>query len=949
MPDKPSNRRSQRRTGPRLTQGRPATSTQWITDSVISGSVTQISDIEGDVTVSADTRAAYWIDEFSLEHPLLSVEQAQERLSRLLQVRYEIVEFVGRTSQLDHLRSWRDEPKSTSVMLLHATGGQGKSRLALHFARDCAQAGWRVFSGHQAYDVTGPISRVPEQESLGSTDSEEYGLARILIVVDYAERWPMKDLLELIADASRQDGSRIRVLLLSRPAGTWWQSLSYRIDQIGCSAHSMLLPPLAEQIEPENIFDAACQQFATALGISNRQNLGRPIELGRSAESGLVLAVHMAALARVDADRRGTALPDNDAEVSSYLLMRERDHWQHLHTQGRIRLDPDAMTHVTYTATLIGPLGYEEGLSAVRQARVGTNEHPDRILRDHALVYPPPPHSDRRPVLYPLYPDRLGEDFLALTTPGHGNHYESDPWAAEAPAWLIAGHLADLPSWAGRALTALIETARRWPHIATNQLYPLLRAHPRLALSVTGAALTTLAELPDIDLSVLEQIESQLPTERHTDLDTGIAAVVSRLTYHRLTTTTDPIARGDLYFGLSWVLFNAGRYAEALLAMQETVNIDRRLANIDPAAHERFLGMTLGNLGMILWKMERYEEALETATEVASISRRLAESNPAEHEPALALSLTNLGLGLAQIGDDDEALTITKEAVAIYRRLAEANPTKHEYELALSLINLGVAYDRTGQPDGSLRAAAEAAAIYRRLSEVTPITYGPEFAIALRNMGLALSELHYHEDAVVVMSEAVAIQRRLTETNPAAHGPDFTKSLITLAQALSELHHHEDAVTALSEAVGIYRRLIESGAAHASDLGSSLRTISAHLYGLERHEEAVAAIDEAITIYRRLAGTASEYLADLATALWTSGLIKAAAPDTLPEALSALEESVRIYRRLHGGAGAKLGKELRAVLPEVARLLESLGQPQHVAAIHEELRRMDAADGNSVN
>ena len=42
------------------------------------------------------------------------------------------------------------------------------------------------------------------------------------------------------------------------------------------------------------------------------------------------------------------------------------------------------------------------------------------LVEDHARCYPP---ADPGLVLDPLYPDRLGEDYLALTLPGHEDEF----------------------------------------------------------------------------------------------------------------------------------------------------------------------------------------------------------------------------------------------------------------------------------------------------------------------------------------------------------------------------------------------------------------------------------------------------------------------------------------------------------------------------------------------
>jgi len=76
-------------------------------------------------------------------------------------------------------------------------------------------------------------------------------------------------------------------------------------------------------------------------------------------------------------------------------------------------------------------------------------------------------------VLEPLYPDRLGEDFVALTTPGHKNPiYPPDPWADATLARLLSvseseNGLRGSPPWALSVNALLDEIGSRWPHIAS--------------------------------------------------------------------------------------------------------------------------------------------------------------------------------------------------------------------------------------------------------------------------------------------------------------------------------------------------------------------------------------------------------------------------------------------------------------------------------------------------
>src|SRR5205823_6383811 len=82
----------------------------------------------------------------------------------------------------------------------------------------------------------------------------------------------------------------------------------------------------------------------------------------------------------------------------------------------------------TWTAALTGPLSYPDAVALLE--RVEKELPADRILTDHGYCYPPPAGDDPVTVLAPLYPDRLAEDFLALSLPGHHDTgLRPQPWA----------------------------------------------------------------------------------------------------------------------------------------------------------------------------------------------------------------------------------------------------------------------------------------------------------------------------------------------------------------------------------------------------------------------------------------------------------------------------------------------------------------------------------------
>ncbi|MFF4450126.1 tetratricopeptide repeat protein [Streptomyces sp. NPDC001502] len=875
-------------------------------DSVVYGSVVQVQWVGGDVSVHAPSgeRPLYRVCDFPEGRPVISANRARNQPARLLQARYAVVDFIGRQTELQDLAAWRDSDDSVSVLLLHGSGGQGKTRLATQFAQVSRDLGWQALQARHAADpVTGP-ALMP-----GGLVGEPDDGAGVLMFVDYAERWPTADLLELCADAARQD--RARVLLGARPAGVWWQTLSNDLDRMDIETAELALHALADDpaIEPETLFNAARDRFAAILDIPGVGDLEAPPAVLENPDFRQVLAVHMAALAVVDAHHRSFAEDrstrlalSSPAKVSAYLLTRERSHWEKLHTNGGVSITADALGHTAYTAALTGSQPYVDGLEAIERVGIASAGPGDRILKDHAIPYPPL-STDGSTVLEPLYPDRLAEDFLALTLPGHTVHtYSPDPWCTDAPRRLLAPPPADTsvasgpPTWTRRTLTVLIAAASRWPHVITHQLAPLLIKHPQLVLQAGGAALASLANLPELDPQILEAIEPCLPEGRHTDLDPGSAAVAYRLAHHHLAQTQDPLAHARVLTHLAGRLHYAGLRDEALTAAQDAQAVWRTLDNADRAAYEPDLAAALIDLGTYLSNVGRQDEAVVSAREAVDIYRRLAEANPAAYEPNLARALTGLGNCLSQAGREGwDALDPALDAAVLWKRLAEEDPATYEPDHAMSCTNLGTLLLRAGLPREALISAREAVDIYRRLAEASPATYEPDFAAALTNLGTLLPRAGREEEAVAPAREAVDIYRRLAEASPATYEPNLAAALNNLGNCLSHVRRPEEAVVPAREAVDIYRRLAEaSPAAYEPNLAKTLTNLGRSMLEVAEEEMlpvALEAVRESVALFHGLAqARPGVYDGYLRAAL-------AARVDVL-DRIGRTEEAARMRRRL---------------------------------------------------
>ncbi|MED7931900.1 tetratricopeptide repeat protein [Nonomuraea sp. LP-02] len=881
-------------------------------------------------------KPAYRIEDFPAAPRPVRPARVRAQPSLLLRAGSRVVPFTGRQEDLRKLAGWRDDEDvpGLGVRLLHGPGGQGKTRLAARFAELSRQAGWRVWQAG-----TNPPGVAPAGAIAAEVGARGAGL---LLVVDYAERWPVPALYELLQEPVLHAG-RVRVLLLARPAGVWWDSVAAWAERVlDVDADAQALPPLV--VEPamrQRLFAEARDHFAAELALPAEEaaTIAPPAGLADDAEYAQVLTVHIAALAAVDAHRHGEEEPGDPARASAYLLRREREHWAELHRRLHEPLvsDPVTMGRAVFTATFTRPLARPDARRALRHADLAeTVERANTLLDDHGFCYPP---AQAGTVLEPLYPDRLAEDFAALAIPGPAAAgLAGDDWAGHALSGLLSGPAGQagqgqVPPWIRPALTMLIETARRWPHVAATQLYPLLAARPELMLYAGGAALARLAGLPGIEPILLQHIEAHLPAGRHIDLDIGMAALSTRLTAHRLATTTDPAERAALHAGHALRLANAGQHRPALEASQQAVTLYRELAGLDRDAHLSNLAGSLNNHANRLVEMGRRAEAVPISEQAVELYGELAGLNRDAHLPYLATSLNNHAALLAEVGRRAEAVEMSEQGVALHRELAELNPDAYLPYLAISLNNHALRLAEVGRRAEAVEVSEQGVALCRELAGLNPDAYLPDLATALNNHANRLAEMGWHAEAVPISEQAVALRRELAGLNRDAYLPYLAGSLSNHAALLAEVGRRAEAVEVSEQGDALWRELAGLNRdAYLQDLATSLNNHAALLAGVGRRAEAVPISEQAIALRRELAGlNHNAYLQDLATSLNNHAALLAGM-GRRAEAVPISEQAVALCQEL-----AELNRD--AFLPDLAGSLNN-----HANLLAEVGRRAEAVE-----
>ncbi|MFY1681418.1 hypothetical protein ACN265_07815 [Micromonospora sp. WMMD730] len=671
-----------------------------------------------------------------------------------------VVDFIGRGWVLRQLESWATDPDAVTVRLLTGAGGVGKTRLAREFAGRLP--GWRCEWIH-----AGAEEQTAALITSGGVPS------RLLVVVDYAETRDRAGVAALVCAAQRAAG--VRVLLIARGAGLWWETLSAAypqqaqlLDALTGRSQVVELPARIEESEPDEIVALAARDFAAHLGLPVPAVEARD----RPADTP-VLRLHAEALLTVldGKPRHGRY------DVLTEVLGHEARYWRSAARRaGLLAADDPAsdalLRQVAGVAALLGADAPDEVAGLVRRVPALVAAEPERVARYAAWLADLYPTADGTG-LGVVQPDLLAEALAvrvlrdypaadrarvftgltvaqavrALTVLGRARTHQTD-----AVALIEVALAVDVP----RMVEAVVQVGVQFPGV------------------FTPGAVRLLADA-DIELEWARPVAARVP---YPSIELGrLALALTTRIVAGFAPDTPPHVRALWMDEHAIRLAEIGRRSEALINGQEAVNLYQELSTTNRDAYLPNLAASLNNHANRLAEAGQHTEALTTSHEAVNLYQELTTTNRDTHLPDLAMTLNNHANRLAEAGQHTEALTTSHEAVNLYQELTTTNRDTHLPDLAMTLNNHAIRLAEAGQHTEALTTSHEAVNLYQELTTTNRDTHLPGLAMTLYNHAGRLTEAGQHTEALTTSHEAVNLYQELTTTNRDAHLPKLAMSL----------------------------------------------------------------------------------------------------------------------------------------------------------------------------
>jgi tetratricopeptide (TPR) repeat protein len=750
----------------------------------------------------------------------------------VLRASQQTIPFRHREREIETLEQWTRLDVRNSIQLLYGPGGIGKTRLALEMVRRKNEAGWDA--GFLKKDVQEVAVLVQGSDPL-------------LVVVDYAETKPRqaRDLLRHVARYDKSDARPfIRVLLLARTLGDWWDHLTAQHSETELLVDRSPSPQRLEPL-PQTDRTAGWQEAVARFA----QVLGRPVPAAHprwSGESsdvlGIPLYLHMAALDHVLAP--ASALPWQSAgDLLDRIVTHESRYWKDwLQARGYAN-DEIAHNAVERTIGAVALLDGAESPAAVRpvvEGRDGRYEWRREYWNVLSHLYP-----DGRGGVRALEPDLLCEHIVDRLMERTGGDI--------LPAIMDAGERA--------ATTALIVLTRlasrvddaRWLRLALGGRLNTLAEPAMTVAAMQGEPLAQTLHLlfmEDQDPTLADRLDQLLLPPGRRQVLRQLAASVARRRLQQAPTdsSSESLAmRAHRQIDLALRLSDTGEIDEAGEVIWEATVSFAELVNREGEQFAAALATALGVQADILGRHGRVKASIESGRSVIALMQLLKPEHKKGIEPYIAARYNNLSNAYAKVGRHKEAAEAAKVAVEYYRHLALEGRSLPEAALAFG--NLGRHLVRAGSGEDGVTWLRVATTIFRELAARDPEGFERELAFYLDELGQALRAQDAVDEALHAFEESVKAWRAVRRRDPSALAIELAAALLELGQLTAATRGDRMAIEPGREALSLLGGAVAGGQSSARpELARARHEVGRWLGGAGEHEAAVASLQEAIAM-----------------------------------------------------------------------------------------------------
>ncbi|MFI1051744.1 type VII secretion system-associated protein [Streptomyces griseoruber] len=798
--------------------------------------------------------------------------------------------LVSRPEEAD-LVGWARDGPGTALRLVCAPSGQGKTTLARQVCARLRAQGWtagvldleRSFAPHTggAEAMASSLARSARRwdRQLAAVAALPRLSGRALLVVDSAEvhRSRVEELLRTVTELpTLHDVPVVKLLLLARDTGEWWEELS-----VGSHRHHWIerrvtrLPPVTEGMgaaELDVVWRDATGGFLRAAeqaGMSLAAGSAHWISGDLPSVVHSTLHLYAAALLRVlDTVEGRTASLDHRDHPITGLIEHEQRYMAGAFTAAGVPIGHERARLLLSLVCLHDPPDEAAALRTLRRVETGAADSDLATkARQLQVLYP----GDDGSLWWAPGPDRLADSVLhTLAADGRSDGEAEHLFRTlcETDDWFEGRHCARVLiralATADEEPTALATASRRLGGAASTLILEHTRGFVAAALDMAPdrfeqqilAAVTerdTTAAAPRLAVSELEALNLLLGSAAGSDSRARIAVAISGT----LLRTEQDAELGTGPWQTSGRLARLAQYARDLRRTEDLQGASRAADEaVSLSGHMRESGEAMAN-GRIAQRLSRASSDLATAgrddaaLEVSTAAMESTWSTLSSPDPLdiaeRAAILNRHSLRLFAIGQARSAASCSGEALQLYHEAALQNPGRYELELTAAMTDYGRMLREVGRPQQAAPHLAEALAAYRRhlASDDRPGTrYG--LVQVLRAYGAVLHDLGQTDQAIRHSEEAVEVQRGL-----AAHDPDAVLDLAAalgqLGAALAEAGSAEAACHHLEEAVATLRGL--GGEPRATgELASVLATLGTAYSEFGDAARAVSLLEEALAL-----------------------------------------------------------------------------------------------------